>query len=206
MQPFQLNCELWLHEVKGSWHVCMLAANKKRCFCINSKEFGWEQVPFSLFGSVCLDIILLSKTPRENISTKRQSSVIKLSWNRDEVGGIDLLSLCLDAAVAWMSRTGYESIWLGWDHARGQGNQLVRGAQAAIFSFRFSFFNAGDLRHLLNEESVPSTVFIIMGPLYLDWCCWGTAPPTLIFSRPNAKTWRNSLQETVKAWGATLVS
>lgn len=110
-------------------------------------------MPFSLFGSVCLDIILLSKTPRENISTKRQSSVIKLSWNRDEVGGIDWLSLCLDAAVAWMSRTGYESIWLGWDHARGQGNQLVREVQAVIFSLRFSFFNAGDLRHWMKKLS-----------------------------------------------------
>lgn len=120
-------------------YACLLQTAQKRCFCINSKEFGWVQVPFSLFGSVCLDIILLSKTPRGNISTKRQSSVIKLSWNRDEVSGIDWLSLCLDAAVAWMSRTGYESIWQGWDRARGQRNRLVRWAQTAIFSFRFFF-------------------------------------------------------------------
>lgn len=187
-------------------YASLLQTAQKRCFCINSKEFGWVQVPFSLFGSVCLDIILLSKTPRGNISTKRQSSVIKLSWNRDEVSGIDWLSLCLDAAVAWMSRTGYESIWQGWDRARGQRNRLVRWAQTAIFSFRFSFFNAGDLWHLSNEKSVPNMVFIIMDPCYLEWCCWGPAPPTLTFIRANAGTWRNSLQETVKAWGATLVS
>lgn len=179
---------------------------RRGVFYINSKEFRWEQMTFSLFGSVCLDIILLSKTPRENISTKRQSSVIKLSRNRDEVGEIDWLSPCFDAAVAWMSRTGYESIWLGWAHARGQGNQLLIEAQAAIFSFRFPYFNAGDLSHLLNEESVPRTVFITMDPCYLEWCCCSPAPPTHTFSRTNARTWKISLQEPAKAWGATLVS
>lgn len=52
------------------------------------------------------------------------------------------------------SRTGYESIRQGWDHARGQGNQLVREARMAIFSFRFSFFfNVDDLWHQMRKVS-----------------------------------------------------
>lgn len=105
------------------------------------------------------------------------------------------------------SRTGSESIRRGWDHARGQGNQLVRGAQPAIFSFRFSFFfYAGDLWLLLNEEGVPTTVPVIMDRRYSARYCWSPAPPTLTLSRANAGPWRSFLQEMVRACGATLVS
>lgn len=94
-------------------------------------------MPFSLFGSFCLDIILLSETPRGNISTQRQSLVIKLSWNTDEAGRVDWLSLCLDAAVAW---TKLNWLWVNQGRmglCQRSGNQLVREGKMSTFFFFF---------------------------------------------------------------------
>lgn len=112
------------------------------------------------------------------------------------------------------SHCALTQLWLGWaglvmSQSDWDGIMPeVRGtSQLEEHSyFLLSFFNAGDLWHLSNEESVPSMVLIIMDPHYLECCCQGPAPTTLTFSRANAGAWRNSLQDTVRAWGATTVS
>lgn len=142
MQPFQLNCEpLGLHEVEGSQQVRILTAKASEevflywlqtiCTRASALFTFWFRLPWynpaiqnpkgKYFNTDSLQFLNCHKTQMKLVGLICPRCALMQLW------------------FGW-SRTGYESIRQGWDHARNQGNQLVRGAWTAIFSFRFSSF------------------------------------------------------------------